>query len=127
MNRRHAAVIALFLAVALVAGMFAALQTTQLGASSAAPKVSAAQIAQRNRQLDAIQAKLRRQAAQKPPALPAAPASPGAPAASSAPAARSQRVIYVRPAPIVKVVHRAHGDDGRHESEHDGDGGGSDD
>ena len=69
MNRRHVTVISLFLAFALVLGMFATLRTTQLGASST-PTVSAAQIAQRNRQLDRVEASLRKAARQKPPALP---------------------------------------------------------
>ena len=123
MNRRHATVIALFLALALAAGLFAALRTTQLGAASSTPKVSAAQIAQRNRQLDAIEAKLRTQAKQKPPSLPAVPAlQPKA----SVPAAAAQppRVIYVRPAPVVQTVSRhgesEHEDGYEHESEHDG-------
>ena len=131
MNRRHATVIALFLALALVAGLFAALRTTRLGATSATPTVSAAQIAQRNRQLDAVEAKLRTQAKQKPPALPALPPPTRAASARSAPAAAAppaasqpQRVIYVRPAPIVKVVPRhgesEHEDRYEHESEHDG-------
>lgn len=121
MNRRHAALTALLLAVALVAGMFATLRTTQLGATSAAPKVTAAQIAQRNRQLDAIEAKLRLQARRKPPALPALPALPAASPQAAAPR-QPQRVVYVRPKPVVEVVHRSHGDEGHgeHDTEHGG-------
>lgn len=120
MSRRHVTVISLFLASALVLGMFATLRTTQLGAGST-PKVSAVQIAQRNRQLDRVEASLRKAARQKPPALPAVPAAPTRLAAAAAP----QRVVYVRPKPIVRVVHRS----GEHENDggHKRDGGGFDD
>jgi hypothetical protein len=107
MNRRHAAVIALFLAVALVAGAFAALRTTSLG--SHAQAVPAAQIAAKSRQLDRFEARLAREAKRKPPALPAA-----APVAAPAP-----RVVYQRPAPIVRVLHR-HGGEDEHEHESEG-------
>lgn len=119
MNRRNALVISLFLSFALVLGMVATLRTTQLGASSAAPKVSAAQIAQRNRQLDAMQAKLRATALREPPALPALPATP---APTQLAAAQPQKVIYVRPKPIVHVVHRQDGEHEAEGAEHDGSG-----
>ncbi|MGZ4353992.1 MAG: hypothetical protein ACXVZ4_10635 [Gaiellaceae bacterium] len=121
MHRRHVTVISLFLAAALVLGMFATLRTTQLGAGSAAPRLTAAQIAQRNRQLDRVEASLRKATRQKPPALPALPAAPTRLAAAAAP----QRVVYVRPKPIVHVVHRS----GEHENDggHEHDGGGFDD
>jgi hypothetical protein len=109
MNRRHAAVIALFLALALVAGAFAALRTTTLGARSQA--VPAAQIAAKSRQLDRFEARLARAAKRRPPALPAA-----APVAAQAP-----RVVYERPAPIVRVLHR-HGGEGEGEHEHESEG-----
>jgi hypothetical protein len=99
MNRRHAVAISLFLALALVAGTFAALRTAGLGAHA-----SAAQVAAKSRQLDRFEARLAREAKRRPPALPAA-----APAAAQPP-----RVVYQRPAPIVRVEHR--GDD-----EHDSD------
>lgn len=113
MSRRHVTVISLFLASALVLGMFATLRTTQLSPGST-PKVSAAQIAQRSRQLDRVEASLRRAARQQPPALPALPAAP-----TRLAAAAPQRVVYVHPKPIVHVIHR-HG-------EHENDGGGFDD
>jgi hypothetical protein len=125
-NRRHALVIALFLALALVAGLFAAVRTTQLGAA-ASPAVPAAQIAAKNRQLDRAEAKLKRAAKQRPPALPALPASQ--PPAQLAAGAAPPRTVYVRPAPIVRVVPR-HGESEHegdhehgHESEHEHDGG----
>lgn len=115
MTRRNATVIALFLALALVAGLFAALRTTQLGARSAS-SVSPAQIAAKNRQLDRYQAALRREAKKRPPALPTLPA-----VRTQAVAAAQPRVVYQRPAPIVRVLHRSHGDDGGHDG---GEGGG---
>lgn len=114
MKRTHALIIALALAVAVVAGSFAALRTTQLGAK-ATPQVNSSQIAQQNRALDRAQAALRAELKHKPPAISAVhPALP---------AAGAQTVIYHRPPPIVHVIHRAGG--GEHES---GDrGGGLDD
>ena len=123
MNPKHAAVISLFLALALVAGLFSVLRTTQLGAKATAPTMSSAQITAKNRQLARYEAQLRAAAAKKPPALPALPAAGSQPVAAATAAAAPQRVVYVRPAPIVHVVHR-HG--GEHENEH-GDGGGLDD
>jgi hypothetical protein len=81
--------------------------------------------------LDREQIALRRALAKRPPRLPkvpkfapvaAAPApAPAAPVSIQAPAtASAPRVRYVRPAPIVVVKHRSHGDDeGEHESEHE--------
>jgi len=110
MNRRHALVISLFLAFALVLGTFAAVRTTSLGVHARA--ASGAKIEAKSRQLDRYAAQLAREAKRRPPALPAA-----TPAAAQAP-----RVVYQRPAPIVHVVHRHGGDDG-----HESDGGGFDD
>jgi hypothetical protein len=101
MNRRHALVISIFLALALVAGAFAALRTNQLGAR--ATTVPAAQIAAKNRQLDRYESALRRQARKRPPAVPALPT-----ASHPAVAAMPPRVIYRRPPAIVRVVHRHH-------------------
>lgn len=111
MNRRHAAVIALFLALALVAGMFAAVRTTRLGATATA-SVPTAQIAAKSRQLDRLEAKLRVAANKRPPALPALPATSSSVQLA---AAQPPRTVYVRPAPIVRVVPR-HGEN-EHESE----------
>jgi hypothetical protein len=105
MKRIHIFVIALILAVSALAGLSAALRTTHLGASAARPRVSAGEIARRNRQLNRIEKRLLAQAKRSPHAT-----------------AQSQPVVYVRPKPIVHIVHRK----GEHESEgHDG--GGSDD
>jgi hypothetical protein len=110
MNRRHALVISIFLALALLAGSFAALRTTQLGARAAT--VPPAQLAAKNRQLDRYEAALRREARKRPPALPSLPAKAASPTAAPAP-----QVIYRRPPAIVQVVHRHHDDEHEHEGD----------
>ena len=80
-------------------------------------------IAKRNAQLDRFEASLRAELRKHPPAVPKLPPLPvaglaaatpsAAPAPAAAPAA-SQRVVYVRPAPIIVHKHRAGGE---HESE----------
>jgi len=112
MKRTQALIIALALAVAVVAGMFAALRTTQLGAT-ATPRVTSTQIARQNRALDRAEAVLRAELRHKPPAISTLRQAPRAPAA--------QTVIYHRPPPIVHVIHRAGGE---HERER-GDGSGA--
>jgi hypothetical protein len=100
MKRIHIFVIALVLAASAFAGLSAALRTTHLGSAAAQPRVSAAEIARRNRQLNRIERRLLAQA-------------------KAAPHARAQRqpVVYVRPKPIINIVHRK----GEHESEgHEG-------
>jgi hypothetical protein len=142
MNRKHAVLIALVLAFAAVAAFAAAMHTVRLGAASAAPKVATTQIANRNAQLARAEAALRRSARQRPPKLPSVPrvpparavasvsTAPAIPAAARMSTAPRQAVIYVRPAPIVHVIHRSGGE---HEAEHGDDhgdghgGGGADD
>jgi hypothetical protein len=105
MKRIHALIIAAVLAAAGVAGLTAALRTTQLGESASHSTVSAAQIAKRNRRLDKIETTLLaevRRARKAPPTRQAAP------------------VLYVRPKPIVHVVHRSGGE---HEGEREAEGG----
>jgi hypothetical protein len=104
MRRTHTFVIAVVLAVAAVAGLFAVSRTTQLSAATRT-QVPARQLAARNRQLDRIERALLVQAQGSPRAATQAP------------------TIYVRPKPIVRVVHRAGGE---HENEAEG-GGGFDD
>jgi hypothetical protein len=108
MKRTHAFLIAVALAIAVVAGTFAALRTTQLGAN-ATPKISTTEFARQSRALDRAQAALRAELARKPPAL------------SAVAPAQAQTVIYRRPAPIVHVIHR------RGEQEAEGQGAGLDD
>jgi hypothetical protein len=101
MDRKHATRIALLLAVAVVAGLFAAVRTSGLAGASRATATTAL-VQARTTQLDRVEATLRGQVAAANATLARARTS-SAPTAAAAPA---QRVVYVRPAPIVKVVHR---------------------
>jgi len=96
-RRIHILILSLVLAVAAAAGLSAAVRTARLGAAARSSQVSSAQLAQRNRQLSRIEAALRSQA--RALAMPHAQAS------------QQQPVIYVRPKPIIHVVHRPHGGD----------------
>jgi hypothetical protein len=108
--------------MAAVAGTFAALRSSQLRAN-AAPKVSAAAIQRQIRALDRAEATLRVQLSRKPPKLPRLPKATPRPAvsvpAAAAPSvlasASTPRVTYVRPKPIVRIVHRHGGEHGDHE------------
>ncbi len=137
MPRKHTLVVALSLAFAAVVGTIALTKTVHLGQASAKP-VSKTVVAGRTKQLDRFEASLRAALKRTPPAVPkklppipvvsATPAVSAAPSVSAAPApaaapAAAQRVVYVRPAPIVIHKHRAGGE---HESEgsSQGDGGG---
>ena len=111
MKKAHVTAIALLLGVAVVLGTFAATRTASLGAASR-HTADAAYVA-RVKRLNAFSAKLRHELAAKPAQLQAA-----------APAAATPRIVYRRPAPIVVVKHRQHGDDG---SEQAAGGGGLDD
>lgn len=123
MKRTHAFIVAVAVAFAAIAGTFAALRTTQLGANAnASSHVSAAQIAKQNLALDRAERTLLAELHKRPPALPPLPVA-SRPATAPA-AAAPQTVIYHRPPPVVHVIHRHGG-----EQEHDGqdDGGGLDD
>ena len=110
MKRTHALAISLLLAIAVLLGSFAAIRSTRLSASAAAPRVDAARLARQNAALDRAEAVLRAELRRKPPAVPALPA----PSRVSAP----QTVIYRRPPAIVHVVHRHGGErDGGSEQE----------
>ncbi len=98
------------MAIAAVAGTYAAMRTTQLSVASAQPaRVSTAAIASQNRALHRARAALLAELKRKPPALPPvpAPAPVSAPAVrtATAPPAAAAPVIYVRPKPIVHVIH----------------------
>ena len=114
MTRINALLIALVIGIAALAGTFAVTRTTHLGA--AAQQQSAAQLKLRQRRLAAGEAALRKALAGSPAAV-QAPAR----AATAAAAPAAQRVVYVRPAPIIIHKHRAGG--GEYEAR---DGGGSD-
>jgi hypothetical protein len=131
MTRTHALILSLFIGFAAGAGALAAVQTVHLGQPSAAASASKSQtvaLRARAKMLDREQIALRRALAKKPPRLPKVPKfAPVAAAPAPAPAApvsiqataSAPRVRYVRPAPIVVVKHRSHGDD---EGEHEGGG-----
>ena len=93
----HTSVIALVLALAVVAGLFAVSRTTKLGAATGV-QIPAGQLAARNRQLDRIEKALLAQA------------QPAPHRAGQAGAQAS--TVYVRPRSIVRVVHRAGGEHG---------------
>ena len=110
MKRSHAFLIALAIGVAAVFGLMAATRTAHLGSSATqGTTISTAQIAARNRALDRMEIALRKQLRQKPPAVPALPAA----------APQQQRVVYVRPAPIVHTVHRSGREHEAEGAEHD--------
>jgi hypothetical protein len=118
MKGRHALIVSLLLAVAIVSGLIAVTRPAAGGTASASA-VSDAQIAARQQQLDRWEASLREALAKRPPKLPALPKRASPPADSSG----GTRVVYVRAqAPPAA----AHGDDegGEH---YEADGGGHDD
>jgi len=130
MSRRHALAISLLLAGCAVTGAAAALKTVHLGAAAASPpRVAAPLLAARRAKLDRFAASLARASRATPPPLPPVPTY--APVVIPAPpAARpAAKVVYVRPAPVIRTVQDApvaapssgwSGDDG-------GDDGGGDD
>ena len=125
MPRTQTLIVALSLGLAVVFGTVALTKTVHLGQAAAAKPVAKSVLAKRTAQLDRFEAALRAELRKKPPAVPkvpstpiatpAASAPPAAPAAAPAPAVSQQRVVYVRPAPIIVHKHRAGG--GEHESE----------
>lgn len=123
MNRNHALLISLAVGIAAIAGTVAATKTIHLGSNAAAQTMNPSmQIAQRTRALDRTKAALRKALNQRPPKLPPLPATaPG----------QTGRVVYVRPAPIIRTIRRAGGEregdrEARNRSEQRG-GGGFDD
>jgi hypothetical protein len=112
MNKTHAAIVALLLAVAAVLGVLAATRTVGIG-SAAGPQAFSATIAARAHRLDRVEAALRKALRDRPPALPPVLATPGV--SASAPA-----IVYRRPAPLVVVRHSGHHDDGEGHDQGDG-------
>jgi hypothetical protein len=104
MNKTHAVIVALLLAVAAVLGVFAASRTAGVGVA-ARSQASTATIAARAHRLDRVEAALRKALRDRPPALPAVPNAQKAPAVSPA-------IVYRRPAPLVVVRHTGHHEDG---------------
>ena len=111
MNRGRAAIIALTIAIAAVAGVFAVGHSLALGTQ--ARTTTDAQVARRSAQLDRYQASLAAALSKRPPALPRAPSS------TAGTVAQPVRVVYRR-AVAVASVSGGGGDD-------EGWGGGSDD
>jgi hypothetical protein len=113
MNKLHVTTVAALLAGAAVLGAVAVTRTVSLGAAQRQSSNAAVQA--RTRQLDRLQASLRKALAAKPKRR--------APAAAVAPAP-APRIVYHRPPPVVVVRHSArHSDDGSFENA-DGGGGG---
>lgn len=78
MARKHALLISLAVACALVAGVFAAVRTTELGASASnGTTVSKQDLTSRDRELDRIAKRIRAHERKRPPKLPALVASSG--------------------------------------------------
>jgi hypothetical protein len=128
MARKHALIVAVVLGLAAAVGAVAAIKTAGLGqaqANASSTPSQSAQLLRRTRLLDRQEAALRRAVVRRPPKLPrvarfapvAAPTpAPASPVAAAPPAA--PRVQYVRPAPVIVVKHRSHGEDGvEHEAE----------
>jgi hypothetical protein len=131
-NRKHAVSISLAVGVAAIAGTVATAKTVHLGGHAAGPsKTPSALIVERTKALDRTEIALRKTLKQRPPKLPLLPATmPGparSPVGTPAPGSRTQRVIYVRPAPIIRHVRRPGGEhEAERGSEQEG-GGGFDD
>ena len=117
MNRRHVFTVAALFAVAAVVGFTALGRTVHLGAASR--HANDAAVAAKTKQLNAFERSLHRQ-------LAAAPKVPAA-ATSPAPASHAQRVVYVRPAPIVVHKHRAGGETESERGNRESESGGFDD
>ena len=98
MKRTHIAVVSALLALAMILGTYAATRTSGLGSS--AQRTADATYAARARQLNAFEAKLRRQLA-----------------AATTPAAAAPKIVYHRPPPVLVVRHTNHGDDDGFERE----------
>jgi hypothetical protein len=127
-NRMHALTISLAVGLAAIAGTIAATKTIHLGGTAGTqPAAASVAIGKRTKQLHQAEIALRKALNQKPPKLPPLPAAVpagGAPIAGNAAAPGAQRVVYVRPAPIVHTIHRAGGHESEHESGHEADDGG---
>jgi hypothetical protein len=127
-SRKHAITISVAAGLAVVAGTVAATKTIELRPAAAEPATaSPSAIAKRTAALDRAEVALGKALSQRPPKLPPLPQRlPAVRAESSAPTAPGQttagttpRVVYVRPAPTIRQVPRADGDDeAEHESEH---------
>ena len=121
MNRAQGFLVALALGGAAAAATFAVARGTSAGvASPTRATVADARIVSMTRVLARQEARLRRALAKRPPKLPPVPVLARRvivkPVANSAAMVSRQRVIYVRPKPIVVTRARAGGE---HEQEHE--------
>jgi hypothetical protein len=106
MNRKHVTGIALLIALAAVAGLLAVARSAGLtGASGSAATTALVQA--RTAQLDRYESALRKRVASVDVL---AAGSPAVTPTTAAPVA--QKVVYVRPAPIVRTIHRSNGGEG---------------
>lgn len=123
MNRRRALIVSLGVAVAAVAGIFAATSTISLGSEAKASTDQ--QVARRTAQLDRYEASLQKALAEMPPKLPTMPtdATVEAGVQTAAPA----RVVYRRAAPVVVGQSAGSDDEYEHEDDEHEDGRESDD
>jgi hypothetical protein len=121
MNRKHGLFLAVALGLAAVAGTYAAMQTTDLGAQAAS--VSEQEIAAADKRLDEQEAALRRAARKRPPKLPKLPpraqAPAGAPAGSGSAPAPAAAPAAAAPAPAAPAP--AFTDDNSGHGSHDDD------
>jgi hypothetical protein len=97
MNRRHGLFLAVAIGLAAIAGTYAALQTTDLGAQAAT--LSERQVAEADVRLDRQEAALRRAAKKHPPRLPELPAKASGGQAGGSGAAAAPAPAAPAPAP----------------------------
>ena len=112
MNRKHATGIALLIALAAIAGLLAVARTSGLAGASGSSATTAL-VQARTAQLDRYETALRKRVAAVDAQL---TGSTGA-VTDAAPAA--QKIVYVRPAPIVRTIHRSHDGEGGSKGESD--------
>lgn len=100
MRKSHVFVLAVLIAVGSALGTYALTRTTELGvqARTASSKNTDAIVAARARQLNAVQASLRKALAKKPPPLPPLPKI------KASPPQTAPRVYVSTPAPITRVA-----------------------
>jgi hypothetical protein len=131
MNRKHGLFIAVAIGLAAIAGTYAALQTTDLGAQAAT--VSEQEIAAADVRLDKQEAALAKAAKKRPPKLPKLPARATAPAGgggggafgsgpgSAAPAAAAPAPAPSGPGPSATAGPVGFDDHGGHHDDHEDD------
>jgi hypothetical protein len=108
MNRKHITGISILIALAAIAGLIAVVRTTGIASTGSAAATDAL-VSARTKQLDQAETGLRSEIARLNAKVSAPAAAAETQAATVAPAAdASERIVYVRPAPIVRS---ATGDD----------------